>query len=247
MNVVMASGGRLIELQGTAEGQPFDRTALDALLELAASGIARIEEAQRAATRLPPPGLRRRTMRALLATTNAHKARELRSLLGFESTQRASRSTRPERRSPRTRCSRPAPRPGSRRRHDRARRGLRYRGRRPRRRARRPLGALRRARTTPPAGARCSRAWTVSTTAAPPTCARSRRCFPTGASSSSRGGSRAARRRRARHGGLRVRPDLRPRGRAADRRRARAGAQGRDLASRARSARRSRPGSESDA
>jgi ribonuclease PH len=53
MNVVMASGGRLIELQGTAEGQPFDRTALDALLELAASGIARIEEAQLAATGAP--------------------------------------------------------------------------------------------------------------------------------------------------------------------------------------------------
>jgi ribonuclease PH len=53
MNVVMASGGRLIELQGTAEGQPFDRAALDALLELAASGIARIEEAQRAATGAP--------------------------------------------------------------------------------------------------------------------------------------------------------------------------------------------------
>ena len=53
MNVVMASGGRLIELQGTAEGQPFDRTALDALLELAASGIARIEEAQLAATAAP--------------------------------------------------------------------------------------------------------------------------------------------------------------------------------------------------
>jgi ribonuclease PH len=50
MNVVMISGGRLIEVQGTAEGQPFDRTALDALLELAASGIARIEQAQLVAT-----------------------------------------------------------------------------------------------------------------------------------------------------------------------------------------------------
>jgi ribonuclease PH len=50
MNVVMLTGGRLIEVQGTAEGQPFDRTALDALLELAASGIARIEEAQHVAT-----------------------------------------------------------------------------------------------------------------------------------------------------------------------------------------------------
>ncbi len=53
MNVVMVSGGRLIEVQGTAEGQPFDRTALDALLELAASGIARIEEAQQLATDAP--------------------------------------------------------------------------------------------------------------------------------------------------------------------------------------------------
>jgi ribonuclease PH len=53
MNVVMVSGGRLIEVQGTAEGQPFDRTALDALLELAASGIARIEEAQLVATDAP--------------------------------------------------------------------------------------------------------------------------------------------------------------------------------------------------
>ena len=53
MNVVMVTGGRLIEIQGTAEGQPFDRTALDALLELAASGIARIEEAQATAVAAP--------------------------------------------------------------------------------------------------------------------------------------------------------------------------------------------------
>jgi ribonuclease PH len=53
MNVVMVTGGRLIEIQGTAEGQPFDRTALDALLELAASGITRIEAAQRIAAATP--------------------------------------------------------------------------------------------------------------------------------------------------------------------------------------------------
>jgi ribonuclease PH len=51
MNIVMVAGGRLVEVQGTAEGQPFDRAALDALLELAAGGMARIEEAQRSATR----------------------------------------------------------------------------------------------------------------------------------------------------------------------------------------------------
>jgi ribonuclease PH len=53
MNVVMVSGGRLVEVQGTAEGQPFERTDLDALLELAAGGIATIELAQQIATDAP--------------------------------------------------------------------------------------------------------------------------------------------------------------------------------------------------
>jgi ribonuclease PH len=46
MNIVMTSGQRLVEVQGTAEGRPFDRASLDALLELAAGGIAQIEAAQ---------------------------------------------------------------------------------------------------------------------------------------------------------------------------------------------------------
>jgi ribonuclease PH len=46
MNIVMTSGQKLVEVQGTAEGRPFDRASLDALLELAAAGIARIETAQ---------------------------------------------------------------------------------------------------------------------------------------------------------------------------------------------------------
>jgi ribonuclease PH len=50
MNVVMASGGKLVEVQGTAEGRPFDRAALDALLALAADGAAKIEAAQIRAT-----------------------------------------------------------------------------------------------------------------------------------------------------------------------------------------------------
>jgi ribonuclease PH len=53
MNVVMVSGGKLVEVQGTAEGQPFDRTQLDTLLELAAGGIATIEQAQQAAIEAP--------------------------------------------------------------------------------------------------------------------------------------------------------------------------------------------------
>ena len=38
MNFVKTGDGRFIEVQGTAEGQPFDRRALDALLELADNG-----------------------------------------------------------------------------------------------------------------------------------------------------------------------------------------------------------------
>jgi ribonuclease PH len=39
MNFVKTGDGRFIELQGTAEGQPFDKRALDALMDLADSGI----------------------------------------------------------------------------------------------------------------------------------------------------------------------------------------------------------------
>jgi ribonuclease PH len=49
MNVVMTGDGRYIEVQGTAEGQPFDRAVLDELLELAATGCADLTEAQRQA------------------------------------------------------------------------------------------------------------------------------------------------------------------------------------------------------
>jgi ribonuclease PH len=46
MNVVMTGDGRLVEVQATAEGEPFDRETLDLLLELAAGGIERIGAAQ---------------------------------------------------------------------------------------------------------------------------------------------------------------------------------------------------------
>jgi len=42
MNVVMTGDGRLIEVQATAERDPFTRDTLDALLELAEAGIAEI-------------------------------------------------------------------------------------------------------------------------------------------------------------------------------------------------------------
>ena len=49
MNVVGSAGGGLVEVQGTAEGAPFSRTQLDALVDAAQHGIARIVELQRAA------------------------------------------------------------------------------------------------------------------------------------------------------------------------------------------------------
>ena len=49
INVVMDDRGRFIEVQGTAEGAPFDRAALDALLGLAEDGIRQLLAAQREA------------------------------------------------------------------------------------------------------------------------------------------------------------------------------------------------------
>ena len=49
MNVVMTEGGGMIEVQGTAEGTAFSRTELNALIDLAEAGIARLIELQRAA------------------------------------------------------------------------------------------------------------------------------------------------------------------------------------------------------
>jgi ribonuclease PH len=49
MNVVMTCTGGLIEVQGTAEGAPFSRAQLDALLALAERGIGQLVAAQRKA------------------------------------------------------------------------------------------------------------------------------------------------------------------------------------------------------
>ena len=54
MNVVMTGGGRFVEVQGTAEGDPFDDAQLEAMLSLARSGIAEIVELQRATLDTPP-------------------------------------------------------------------------------------------------------------------------------------------------------------------------------------------------
>ncbi|YAL84223.1 ribonuclease PH [Dermacoccaceae bacterium W4C1] len=49
MNVVMTGDGGFVEVQGTAEGAPFDRDELNALLDLAAGGIAELTTLQQAA------------------------------------------------------------------------------------------------------------------------------------------------------------------------------------------------------
>ena len=49
MNVVCTGAGTFVEVQGTAEGEPFDRGTLDALLDLAVAGCAQLTEIQRAA------------------------------------------------------------------------------------------------------------------------------------------------------------------------------------------------------
>ncbi|MYB02649.1 MAG: ribonuclease PH, partial [Acidimicrobiaceae bacterium] len=53
-NVVMTGSGGLVEVQGTAEGEPFDRLQLDELLDLATKGITEIVAAQRALLAEPP-------------------------------------------------------------------------------------------------------------------------------------------------------------------------------------------------
>ena len=49
MNVVMVGDGGFVELQGTAEGAPFSRAEMDALVVLAEGGIRQLIAAQRAA------------------------------------------------------------------------------------------------------------------------------------------------------------------------------------------------------
>ncbi|MBI4944332.1 MAG: ribonuclease PH [Actinobacteria bacterium] len=49
MNVVCTGDGRFVEVQGTAEGVPFDRAELDALLDLAVAGCADLRVLQQAA------------------------------------------------------------------------------------------------------------------------------------------------------------------------------------------------------
>ncbi|MFB0626424.1 ribonuclease PH [Streptomyces sp. AB3(2024)] len=55
MNVVCTGDGRFVEVQGTAEGEPFDRKELNALLDLAAGGCSDLEALQLGALELQLP------------------------------------------------------------------------------------------------------------------------------------------------------------------------------------------------
>ncbi len=46
-NVVMTAKGQLVEAQGTAEGEPFSREAMDRLMNLARDGINELLQIQR--------------------------------------------------------------------------------------------------------------------------------------------------------------------------------------------------------
>jgi ribonuclease PH len=46
MNIVCTGDGNFIEVQGTAEGEPFDRTLLNQLLDLGAAGCKQLTKLQ---------------------------------------------------------------------------------------------------------------------------------------------------------------------------------------------------------
>ena len=49
MNIAMTGSGEFIEIQGTAEGAPFSRAALNTLLDLAEKGNKELQQFQRQA------------------------------------------------------------------------------------------------------------------------------------------------------------------------------------------------------
>jgi len=52
MNVVMTGSGRFVEIQGTAEGAPFSRQQMDALVTLGEDGVRELIGAQKKALAL---------------------------------------------------------------------------------------------------------------------------------------------------------------------------------------------------
>jgi hypothetical protein len=72
MNVVMTGRQGIVEVQGTAEGEPFTRAQMNELLDLADAGIGRLIAEQKAALA---------AMKLVLASNNAKKLKELDAIL----------------------------------------------------------------------------------------------------------------------------------------------------------------------
>ncbi len=131
MNVVMTGDGRFIEVQGTAEGEPFDRDLLGQLLDLATKGCADLTDRQQAA--LSASVRRRRRPRTAGWSRDEGRPRHPQHAQG----RGAARDPRRRQRRPRARDRRPRRLP---------RRAGRRRGRRDLRAERDPQGRVRRPR-----------------------------------------------------------------------------------------------------
>ena len=94
MNVVCTASGEFVEIQGTAEREPFSRDLLGQLLDLAVVGCGELTRLQHDALALPPDGpgppparpdvIRMDAKTVVLASRNAAKVRELARILGTE-------------------------------------------------------------------------------------------------------------------------------------------------------------------
>ena len=80
MNFVMNELGEFIELQGTGEGVAFSREKLNRLIDLGESGCRRLMEAQRSALGEKTQWIGQK-QKLVLASTNAHKIEELKTML----------------------------------------------------------------------------------------------------------------------------------------------------------------------
>ena len=47
MNIVATAGGKIIEVQGTAEGDPFERESMNKMLDLGLKGAVELTELQK--------------------------------------------------------------------------------------------------------------------------------------------------------------------------------------------------------
>ena len=81
MNFVMNELGEFIELQGTGEGAAFSREKLNRLIDLGESGCRQLMEAQREALGDRAQWIGQK-QKLVLASNNAHKIEELKTMLG---------------------------------------------------------------------------------------------------------------------------------------------------------------------